>query len=125
MSLSSFPTLGPVVCRLIQQPEAFGKTWHLGGAGVTSQRELLELIRQHGGTRFKQRVIGKPLLRLLGLFDPLLREMVEMHYLISSPLILDDSALQALIGPIAKTSYAQGVRQTLAASASAPQNVKR
>ncbi|MBP5105913.1 SDR family oxidoreductase [Pseudomonas protegens] len=119
------PDVGPVVCRLIQQPEAFGKTWHLGGAGVTSQRELLELIRQHGGARFKQRVIGKPLLRLLGLFDPLLREMVEMHYLISSPLILDDSALQALIGPIAKTSYTEGVRQTLAASASAPQNVKR
>lgn len=118
------PDVGPVVCRLIEQPGAFGKTWHLGGAGVTSQRQLLELIRQHGAVPFKQRVIGKPLLRLLGLFDPLLREMVEMHYLISSPLILDDSALQGLLGPIAKTRYAEGVRQTMAAL-NAPQKVKR
>jgi len=110
---------------LIEQPGAFGKTWHLGGAGVTSQRQLLELIRQHGAAPFKQRVIGKNLLRLLGLFDPLLREMVEMHYLLSSPLILDDSALQRLLGPIAKTRYAEGVRQTLAAAMNAPQKDKR
>ncbi|WP_256674603.1 hypothetical protein [Pseudomonas sp. LD120] len=69
--------------------------------------------------RFKSAL--KPLLRLLGLFDPLLREMVEMHYLISSPLILDDSALQGLIGPIAKTSYAEGVRRTLQAAHNARQ----
>ncbi|ULT73182.1 SDR family oxidoreductase [Pseudomonas sp. BC42] len=119
------PDVGPVVCRLIEQPDAFGKTWHLGGAGVTSQRQLLELIRQHGAVPFKQRVIGKTLLRLLGLFAPLLREMVEMHYLLSSPLILDDSALQRLLGPIAKTRYADGVRQTLAAAMNAPQKDKR
>lgn len=69
--------------------------------------------------RFKSAL--KPLLRLLGLFDPLLREMVEMHYLISSPLILDDSALQGLIGPIAKTSDAEGVRRTLQAAQNARQ----
>ncbi|WP_268561542.1 hypothetical protein [Pseudomonas protegens] len=44
-----------------------------------------------------------------------------MHYLISSPLILDDSALQGLIGPIAKTSYAEGVRRALQAAHNARQ----
>jgi hypothetical protein len=44
-----------------------------------------------------------------------MREMVEMHYLITDPLIMDDTALQRLIGPIHKTPYAEGVRQTLAA----------
>jgi hypothetical protein len=29
---------------------------------------------------------------------------------------MDDSALEQLIGPIAKTSYAEGIRQTLAAT---------
>ncbi|HBO82192.1 MAG TPA: epimerase, partial [Cupriavidus sp.] len=32
------------------------------------------------------------------------------------PVIMDDSALQALIGPIRKTSYQDGIRQTLAAA---------
>jgi hypothetical protein len=55
------------------------------------------------------------MLRVLGLFNPLLREMVEMHYLLTEPVIMDDSALSALIGPIAKTPYPEGIRQTLAA----------
>ena len=52
----------------------------------------------------------------LGLFSPLMREMVEMHYLLTNPVIMDDTALQELIGPIAKTHYAEGVRRTLAAT---------
>ncbi|MPN32941.1 hypothetical protein SDC9_180424 [bioreactor metagenome] len=44
-----------------------------------------------------------------------MREMVEMNYLITEPLIMDDSALQRLIGPVRKTPYVEGIRQTLAA----------
>jgi hypothetical protein len=53
--------------------------------------------------------------RVLGLFNPFMRELVEMHYLLTEPVIIDDSALQGLIGPIAKTPYSEGIRQTLAA----------
>ncbi len=35
---------------------------------------------------------------------------------LDKPLIMDDSALQGLIGPIAKTSYPEGIRQTLTAA---------
>jgi hypothetical protein len=59
---------------------------------------------------------GKTMLRIMGLFDPFLREFVEMHYLLTDPLIVDDSALQQLLGPIIKTPYAEGVRQSLAAA---------
>lgn len=56
------------------------------------------------------------MLRLLGLFDPFLREFVEMHYLLTDPLIVDDGALQQLVGPITKTPYSEGVRQSLVAA---------
>lgn len=46
--------------------------------------------------------------------------VVEMHYLLTDPVILDDSALQQLIGPIAKTPYPEGIRQTLAATRPTP-----
>jgi hypothetical protein len=55
------------------------------------------------------------MLRLIGLFNPLMREMVEMHYLLTDPVVMDDSALQELIGPIRKTSYPDGVKQCLSA----------
>jgi hypothetical protein len=60
-------------------------------------------------------VFGKTMLRVLGLFDPFLREFVEMHYLLTDPLIVDDSGLQRLLGTIPKTPYSEGVRQSLAA----------
>lgn len=109
------PDVGPVVARLADTPAAFGKIWHLGGAGTTTQRDLVAEMERQTGAKLRLRVAGKTMLRLIGLFNPFMREMVEMHYLMSEPLIMDDSALQRLIGPIHKTPYAQGIRQTLAA----------
>ncbi|WP_354682373.1 NAD-dependent epimerase/dehydratase family protein [Cupriavidus necator] len=109
------PDVGPVVARLIDTPAAFGKIWHLAGAGVTTQHDLVLEMERQTGSKLKLRVAGKAMLRLLGLFNPFMRELVEMHYLMTDPLIMDDSALQRLIGPIRKTPYAEGIRQTLAA----------
>jgi hypothetical protein len=89
--------------------------WHLAGAGVTTQRAIVEEIQRQIGHRLRVRVAGKTMLRLLGVFNPLLREMVEMHYLLTDPVLMDDSALQDLIGPIRKTSYPDGVKQCLTA----------
>lgn len=105
------PDVGPVVVKMLQRSDAFGRGWNLGGAGTTTQLEIAKLA--YGG-KPKLTVAGKTTLRLLGLFDPNLRELVEMHYLLTDPLIVDDSALQQLIGPIKKTTYAEGVRRTMA-----------
>jgi nucleoside-diphosphate-sugar epimerase len=106
------PDVGPVVAKLLDTPAAFGRGWNLGGAGVTTQLELAQMA--YGG-RPRCMVAGKMMLRLLGLFDPFLREFVEMHYLMTDPLIVDDSALQQLLGAVTKTPYSEGVRQSLAA----------
>lgn len=107
------PDVGPVVAKLVNTPAAFGKIWHLAGAGVTTQREMVSEMERQTGRKLKLRVAGKTMLRLIGLFNPFMREMVEMHYLLTEPLIMDDSALAHLIGPIRKTPYAEGIRQTL------------
>ncbi|WP_341677334.1 NAD-dependent epimerase/dehydratase family protein [Niveibacterium sp. SC-1] len=114
------PDVGPVLLRLAATPGAYGKVWHLGGAGVTSQQALIEEIERQSGHRLRRRVVGKGMLRVLGLFNPMLREMVEMHYLVTDPVILDDGALHRLLGDIPKTPYAEGVRRTLAAMLPAP-----
>lgn len=111
------PDVGPVVARLLDTPGAYGRVWHLAGAGVTSQRQIIREMERQTGRPLKLRVAGKTLLRLIGLFKPMVREMVEMHYLLSEPLIMDDSALQQLLGPLHKTPYAEGIRLTLAAVA--------
>ena len=113
------PDVGPVVAKLIDTPDAYGHVWHLGGAGVTTQRDMVDEMGRQAGHKVRHRVVGKTMLRVLGLFNKLLREMPEMNYLLTDPLIMDDSALQRLIGPVRKTPYAEGIRRTLAAVAPA------
>jgi nucleoside-diphosphate-sugar epimerase len=107
------PDVGPVVVQLLDMPAAFGRAWNLGGAGAITQHELATLAFT-GPPRCT--VAGRTMLRVLGVFDPFLRELVEMHYLMTEPLIVDDSALQRLLGGIRKTPYPEGVRQCLAAA---------
>jgi nucleoside-diphosphate-sugar epimerase len=117
------PDVGPVVARLMSTPNAYGRAWHLAGAGVTTQRTIIEEIERQIGHRLRVRVAGKTMLRLLGVLNPLMREMVEMHYLMTDPVLMDDSALHELLGLIHKTPYSDGVRECLAAvrvRASAP-----
>ena len=55
------------------------------------------------------------MLRIVGLFNSLMRELVEMNYLQTSPVLLDDRALIQLLGPVHKTPYAEGLKLTLEA----------
>jgi nucleoside-diphosphate-sugar epimerase len=109
------PDVGPIVTALAREPRAYGRWWNLAGAGTITQREMAELIFAEVGRRPKLMVANKLMLRAIGLFDPFMREMVEMHYLLTTPVIMDDSNLRDLLGEIKKTSYVEGVKQTLAA----------
>jgi nucleoside-diphosphate-sugar epimerase len=113
------PDVGPVVERLTRTPDAYGRWWHLAGVGPITQREVARQAYALAGREPKLMVAGKTMLRVLGLFNPLMRELVEMNYLMTEPLMLDDSALTRLIGPIAKTSYEDGIRHSFEAARAA------
>ena len=109
------PDAARILLRLIQEEKAYGRTWHLAGPGRITLSELIQLVESITGRRLRKLVVGKRSLQVLGLFNPLLREVAEMHYLQTQPLFLDDSALTQLLGRLNKTSYADGVRTSLAA----------
>ena len=111
------PDVGPVVARLIDNPAAYGRFWHLAGAGTITAREVVSRAFAVAGHKPKMIVAGKTTLRVMGLFNPLMREMVEMNYLQTTPLVLDDTALHGLLGEIKKTSYDEGIRQCVNAAA--------
>ncbi len=109
------PDVGPVVTALAARDEAYGRIWHLGGAGTITQRDFASRVYAACGRKPRLMVAGKTMLRLMGLLDPILRELVEMNYLMRTPAIMDDRAIHALLGEIRKTSYDDGVARTLAA----------
>ncbi|NKJ45276.1 epimerase [Burkholderia sp. SG-MS1] len=110
------PDIGPVVETLTRTLAAYGRWWHLAGAGTLTQREVAQQAYALAGRAPKLMVAGKTLLRVLGLVNPLMRELVEMNYLMTEPVVLDDSALTSLIGPIVKTPYEEGIRRCVEAA---------
>lgn len=110
------PDVGPVVRALLEGADTFGRTYNLSGAGTITVGEVARQAYGLAGGTPKLLVAGKTMLRLAGLFDPLMRELVEMHYLMTTPVIFDGSALERAIGAIAKTPYADGIARCMAAA---------
>lgn len=113
------PDVGPVVCDLLARDDAFGTAYNLAGAGTLTTREFATRIFAAFGEKPKLRIVTTTMLRVLGLFNPLMRELVEMMYLQSHPVLLDDTKLARTLGTLKKTSYADGIAQTAAAYARA------
>jgi nucleoside-diphosphate-sugar epimerase len=107
------PDVGPIALALAEKPEARGRWWNFAGPGTTSQKEMAEMAFAVTGRKPKIRVVGKTMLRLIGLFNPFMRELVEMHYLQTTPVLMDDSTLTRLLGGVKKTSYVEGVKRCI------------
>lgn len=105
------PDAAVAIAELFAHPEAFNGThYNLGGAGTVVPRAMYEQAYRMAAAQPRLLVVGPALQRFLGVFNPLLREAVEMNYLWTTPVILDDAKLSRVIGPPRKTSYPDGVR---------------
>jgi nucleoside-diphosphate-sugar epimerase len=107
------PDLAKTILAVSEKEGAYGQAWNIGGPGVITTRRFAELVFTAVGKTPKLRVAGKSMLRLLGLFNPFLREVVEMHYLWTTPVILNDDRLRHLLGDLQKTPYEDGIKKTL------------
>jgi nucleoside-diphosphate-sugar epimerase len=108
------PDLADTLLKLSRKEEAYGSRWNLAGAGRITIREFAEKVFALEGRKPKLRSAGRFMLRLIGLFNPVMKEFAEMYYLMDEPLFVDDTRLRALIPDLKKTSYDEGIRETLA-----------
>ena len=117
------PDAATTILRLLETDAAWsGQTaqaWNLGGPGITTIKEMVELVFSSEGKPARYNVPGALMMRVVRAMNPYIRELREMQYLLDQPLLLDDSKLSALLAEgghagLQKTPYADGVRQTLA-----------
>jgi nucleoside-diphosphate-sugar epimerase len=109
------PDIGPIALALASDERAYGKAWNFAGSGTITQREFARMVFEQAGHEPKLLIANVFMLRAMGLFNPIMREFVEMNYLQTNPVILDDRALRSLLPNTHVTPYAQGIAQTLAA----------
>jgi nucleoside-diphosphate-sugar epimerase len=91
---------------------AFGQVWHLPVAAPTpTGREFINIAAKYMSADNKIQVLPKWLLKLLGWFNPFMKEMYEMMYQYEFPLILDSSKFERAFN-FTPTTYEEGIKAT-------------
>ena len=107
------PDVAETLIALSAKAEAYGKAWNVAGPGLMTTRQFAEQVFGAVHQKPRLRVAGKVMLRVVGVFNPLLREVVEIHYLWTTPVRLDDTRLRQLLPDLHKTSYTEGIGATI------------
>lgn len=104
---------------LAMNESAYGQNWNIPGERLVTGNELVDMIRSLTGYDKKVSSVTKSMIRLAGLFNPFMREFLELSYLYEKPFQLDGGKYEREIGPLPRTPYKEGLRQTIAFQAGA------
>ncbi len=110
------PDVAETMVRLLDKSEALENfaVFQMRGHWDADGTHMIEAIRKAAGNP-KIRVGQTPwgLMRLLALFVPLFRELMEMRYLWNAPIRMDNERLKAVLGAEPHTPLDAAVRHTL------------
>ncbi len=98
---------------LSRHDEAYGRAWHVPSAETLTTRQFIGLLEKEIGRDIQVRAAGKTMMRLIGLFNADVREVVELMYEFEEPFIVDHSRFEAAFGN-GVTPHAQAIKETLA-----------
>jgi nucleoside-diphosphate-sugar epimerase len=116
------PDLAAAMVRLANEPDSWGRAWHVPNAPAVSQRELVELAARAAGTSPRVRRIATWQLRALGVFVAPMREMVEVAYEFEHDFVVDASEYVTRFGDHA-TDLATALAATFADRSGPDQSV--
>jgi nucleoside-diphosphate-sugar epimerase len=88
------PDIGSGLVILGEREEALGQAWHLPSPETLTTRQFVEMIFEEVGKPARIQAAPKILLRAMGLFNPGMREMIEMLYEFEEPFVVDHSKFE-------------------------------
>ncbi|MCB1426001.1 MAG: NmrA family NAD(P)-binding protein [Brucellaceae bacterium] len=88
--------------------------FHFAGHTMTGE-DMLAAAEQATGRRLKRVNVNWTMLKLVGLFMPVVREVVKMSYLWRTAHSLDGARLEAVAGPLPSTPPASALAHAIAA----------
>jgi len=109
------PDAAFMIAELASRDEAYGQNWNIPGAGLISGKEIVRIAQQASKSTKPVLPLGRVGLSLLGMFIPVMKEIVEMLYLTTEPLVLSGDKYERLIGPSRATRFEEGITLTIGA----------
>ncbi|TFJ91457.1 NAD-dependent epimerase/dehydratase family protein [Lentibacillus salicampi] len=107
------PDAAKMIVNIAEKDDAYGENWNIPGAGLISGKEIIQMARKVTGNRKLAIPLNKTAIRLIGLFDPFMREVVEIMYLTKEGFILSGEKYEKRIGPVPATPFKNGLEETL------------
>jgi nucleoside-diphosphate-sugar epimerase len=109
------PDAGRAVAELARTTEAYGQTWHLPTTKEPlTGADFVRLACDLAGRPFKMQVAPRWMLKLMGIFMPVLRENDEMMYQFEYDYRFDSSKIESALG-LQPTPYRLGISESLGA----------
>lgn len=112
-TLHYLPDVARSLVILAGSDEAFGEVWHLPADEPLTGRQLIDLVAQGFGVRPRARRLGSGMMRLAGVVQPQVREVLELSYQFEAPFVADSSKFTAAFGRRI-TAHADAVKATVA-----------
>jgi nucleoside-diphosphate-sugar epimerase len=109
---SYIPDIAAGLATLGTDERAVGGVWHLPGPETVTTRQLLDLVARDVGHPVGVRALPKLAVRALGVFNPTIRELVELSYEFDESFVLDTSKYQSTFGTNV-TPLSDAIRQTV------------
>lgn len=89
------------------------EVFHFAGHFVTAG-QIFSAIEKQAGRKLKRVSTPWGMIRMMGLFMPVMREVAKMRYLFDNPMELQDARLDALLEPGLQTPFDEAVGRTVA-----------
>ncbi|MCC7052951.1 MAG: NAD-dependent epimerase/dehydratase family protein [Gemmatimonadaceae bacterium] len=113
-SFTYTPDIARTLAHLSARDDAYGQSWHaLTSPEARTGREFVQMACAQLGQPVRVQNAGRTMLRLLGLFNPVLREQLEMLYQFERPYRFSSAKLERASG-LVPTSYAAGFADVIA-----------
>jgi nucleoside-diphosphate-sugar epimerase len=110
------PDAAKATALLGNTPDAFNQVWHLPTDKHTlTGNEWIALFNKEMKASKKTRVVPLFMIRLLGIFLPIMREMPEMMYQYDRDYVFDSGKFEKRF-PFKPTSYEEGIKRIVAGS---------
>ncbi len=109
---SYVPDIATGLATLGTDARAVGEVWHLPGPETMTTRALLDLVAGEVGHPVAVRSVPKLVMRALGVFNPMMRELVEMTYEFDEPFVLDTTKFESTFGTVG-TALSRAVPETV------------